>query len=84
MLTDASGHCIEVSANEVGLLIGKMSKTYPFDGYVGSPSITNKKILRNVFRAGDSWFNTGNNYFFLLFFLVVVDMMSNVSYDIHQ
>ena len=54
------GFCQEVEANEVGLLIGKMSNTYPFDGYVGDISVTNKKILRNVFSKGDSWFNTGD------------------------
>ena len=58
--TDANGYCQEAAPNEVGLLIGKMSTRYPFDGYVGDKSITNKKILRNVFSTGDSWFNTGD------------------------
>ena len=60
VLTDATGYCQEAGPGEVGLLIGKMSTRYPFDGYVGDRSITNKKILRNVFSRGDSWFNTGD------------------------
>ena len=58
--TDANGYCQEAGRDEVGLLIGKMSTRYPFDGYVGDRSITNRKILRNVFSGGDSWFNTGD------------------------
>ena len=60
VLPDIHGYCQDCDPGEVGLLIGKMSSTYPFDGYVGDRSITNKKILRSVFRVGDSWFNTGD------------------------
>ena len=60
VLTDIHGYCQDVKPGEVGLLIGKMSDTYPFDGYMGDQSITNKKIMRGVFRGGDSWFNTGD------------------------
>ena len=60
VLTNSRGFCQDAAANETGLLIGKMSNTYPFDGYVGDRAVTNKKILRSVFGSGDSWFNTGD------------------------
>jgi len=57
----ADGFCIECADDEVGETIGKIAdepgKT--FDGY-SKQSDTQKKILRNVFEAGDSWFRTGD------------------------
>src|SRR6185295_3256817 len=57
----ADGRCIECAANEVGEVIGRISdepgKT--FDGYT-KQSDTQKKVLHDVFEAGDSWFRTGD------------------------
>lgn len=48
-----------VSTGEVGLLISKVTKRRPFDGYT-DPEASEKKLLRNVFRNGDCWLNTGD------------------------
>ncbi|XP_040269737.1 very long-chain acyl-CoA synthetase-like [Bufo bufo] len=57
---DAAGHCIPVVRGEAGLLISKITVTNPFAGYAGDESLTEKKRLRNVFKKGDLYFNTGD------------------------
>lgn len=44
---------------ETGLFIGRISPLRRFDGYVDERA-TESKILRDVFRRGDAWFNTGD------------------------
>lgn len=55
------GRCIECKAGEVGEVIGKISDQpgRSFEGYT-QKSDTEKKILRDVFEEGDSWFRTGD------------------------
>jgi len=53
------GHCIKVAAGQPGLLLGKITPLTAFEGYT-SKEATEKKILHNVFKRGDSWFNTGD------------------------
>uniref|UniRef100_A0A4W3K3Q5 long-chain-fatty-acid--CoA ligase n=1 Tax=Callorhinchus milii TaxID=7868 RepID=A0A4W3K3Q5_CALMI len=57
---DANGHCIEVATGETGLLISKITHINPFTGYAGSKNLTEKKQLRDVFRKGDIYFNSGD------------------------
>lgn len=45
---------------ETGLLLSKVSVLTPFFGYAGSKQLTEKKLLRNVFTKGDTYFNTGD------------------------
>lgn len=45
---------------EPGLLICKISQFAPFTGYAGAKSQTEKKQLRDVFRKGDLYFNSGD------------------------
>ena len=59
ILRDASGHCVKVASGEPGLLLGKITPQTQFEGYT-SKEATEKKILRNVFKQGDAWFNTGD------------------------
>lgn len=42
-----------------GLLLGEINSSYPFDGYT-DPAKSEAVILRNVFKKGDAWFNTGD------------------------
>jgi citronellyl-CoA synthetase len=56
---DKNGFMIKASPGEQGLIIGEISDTFPFAGYT-QKSETEKKILRNVFKEGDSWFNFGD------------------------
>ena len=58
-IKDSNGYMKKVAANGTGLLLGEISKRYPFDGYT-EESKTEKSILRNVFQKGDAWFNTGD------------------------
>src|SRR3546814_6240138 len=48
-----------VARGGVGLLITEVTERAPFDGYTDQKS-TDAKLLRNVFKAGDCWFNTGD------------------------
>jgi fatty-acyl-CoA synthase len=44
---------------EPGLLISPVNRLSPFDGYT-DPAASEKKLVRNAFRDGDVWFNTGD------------------------
>jgi acyl-CoA synthetase (AMP-forming)/AMP-acid ligase II len=55
----ADGRLVRVARGEVGLLIAKVSKRYPFDGYT-DPAASEKKLLRDVFAPGDCYFNSGD------------------------
>jgi citronellyl-CoA synthetase len=59
ILLDNKGRCIKVAKGEPGLLLGKISKYTEFEGYTSAED-TEKKILRNAFKKGDAWFNTGD------------------------
>lgn len=53
------GNMIRVKHNEAGLLIGKITKRTPFDGYTDA-SKSQSSILNDVFKKGDRYFNTGD------------------------
>ena len=59
VLRDKNGHCIKADPGEPGLLLGKITKLTEFEGYT-SAEATEKKIMRDVYEAGDAWFNTGD------------------------
>jgi len=48
-----------VKTGAVGLLITKINRLAPFDGYTDA-SASEKKLLKNVFKDDDCWFNTGD------------------------
>ncbi|MDT7768757.1 MAG: fatty-acyl-CoA synthase [Mycobacterium sp.] len=58
-LRGEDGWVQRVPAGEPGLLISPVNKLQPFDGYT-DPSASEKKLVRNAFREGDCWFNTGD------------------------
>jgi fatty-acyl-CoA synthase len=63
-IRNEEGFCIRCGPNEVGETIGKISSgpsnyVGQFEGYT-SKDQTERKILRNVFESGDSWFRTGD------------------------
>lgn len=45
---------------EVGLLVCRITQLTPFSGYAGGKSQTEKKKLRDVFKKGDVYFNSGD------------------------
>lgn len=55
----ADGRVRKVRKGEPGLLLSKISSFQPFDGYTDKEA-SEKKLVRNVFRDGDVWFNTGD------------------------
>ncbi|XP_044746238.1 long-chain fatty acid transport protein 4-like isoform X2 [Coccinella septempunctata] len=61
-IRNEAGFCEICEYNEPGLLICKISKFLPvtkFDGYTNEES-TKKKILQDVLKKGDLYFNTGD------------------------
>jgi len=55
----ANGFCRKVEPGQPGLLLGPITKSTEFVGYTDREA-TEKKILRNVFKQGDAYFNTGD------------------------
>ena len=53
------GWCVEVEPGDSGLLIGRINPLVTFDGYADTAA-TDRKILTDVFKEGDAWFNTGD------------------------
>ena len=68
---DANGFMTKLKTGQTGLLIIKIDEQQPFDGYT-DPRESEKKILRDVFEAGDQWFNTGD--------LVVVQKHGHIQF----
>lgn len=56
---DARGRAVKVRANEPGLLLGKIAGRNEYAGYADKKA-SRAKVLRDVFRQGDAWFNTGD------------------------
>ena len=58
-LRGEDGRVQRVPAGEPGLLLSPVNRLQPFDGYT-DPAASEKKLVRNAFRDGDCWFNTGD------------------------
>jgi fatty-acyl-CoA synthase len=58
-LRGEDGRLQRVPAGEPGLLLSRVNRLQPFDGYT-DPRASEKKLVRNAFREGDCWFNTGD------------------------
>jgi fatty-acyl-CoA synthase len=56
---DAQGRCRRCAAGEPGEAIGRIGPGRGFDGYTDAAASA-RKILRDVFAAGDAWFRTGD------------------------
>ncbi len=59
LLRDHRGFLVAAKAHEPGLLLGRIRARSAFDGY-RDPKASEQKILRDAFRHGDAWFNTGD------------------------
>uniref|UniRef100_UPI00358E50C4 long-chain fatty acid transport protein 2-like n=1 Tax=Myxine glutinosa TaxID=7769 RepID=UPI00358E50C4 len=57
---DELGWCIKVNKGEDGLLIAPVTMLSKFSGYAGDPELTKKKLLCDVFKKGDVYFNSGD------------------------
>ena len=58
-IRNADGFMSPVKKGETGLLITEINPKQPFEGYTDKAA-SEKKILNNVFKQGDAWFNTGD------------------------
>ena len=58
-MRNAKGFLEKTAQGQPGLLISEISKKWPFDGYT-DPAKSEAAILRNVFKKGDAWYNTGD------------------------
>lgn len=53
------GRGTTVNNGQTGLLLGRINPLVTYDGYLDVQA-TEAKVIRNVFRRGDAWFNTGD------------------------
>nr|CAB3266196.1 very long-chain acyl-CoA synthetase-like [Phallusia mammillata] len=60
LVRDKNGRAIVADANEPGLLVGKIDKTVALCEYKGKKALSEKKILHDIFKDGDRYFNTGD------------------------
>ncbi len=58
-MRDENGRVRKVPAGKPGLLLSPVTKLAPFDGYTDKAA-SEKKLVRNAFKEGDVWFNTGD------------------------
>ena len=56
---DAKGFLVKCKPDEPGVLLGKITDKSRFDGYHDGKA-TEKKVVRDAFKKGDAWFNTGD------------------------
>ncbi|XP_064621008.1 long-chain fatty acid transport protein 2-like [Lineus longissimus] len=67
------GRCVDAKCGEVGLFVSGINDgRMEFDGYKGRKELNEKKILRNCFKDGDAFFDSGD--------LMLVDNMYNVFF----
>src|SRR5258708_8728363 len=60
----AAGFCERCAPNEIGEAVGLMpdsrsERAGRFEGYADAEA-SSRKVLRNVFKEGDSWYRTGD------------------------
>lgn len=63
-LRDVQGRCIRCEPGEAGEAIGRITQAESgagaqFEGYA-DPEATSRKVLRDVFEPGDTWYRTGD------------------------
>lgn len=59
VVRDEKGFLKKLGKGDTGLLITEVNENTPFDGYTDKEA-SEKKLLRNVFKQGDCWFNSGD------------------------
>jgi citronellyl-CoA synthetase len=59
MIRDSKGDLVEVAKGDAGLLLAEIDDKYAFDGYQDKAA-TESKVLTDVKKKGDRWFNTGD------------------------
>jgi acyl-CoA synthetase (AMP-forming)/AMP-acid ligase II len=60
IIYDENGRAIKCSPGDAGLLIGEINELNMFSGYINDPEASEARLLRNVFKDGDLYFNSGD------------------------
>lgn len=59
-LRNEHGLCTLSETDETGLMVTPIKRNMEFDGYKGHKELNEKKVLRDVFKLGDIYFNSGD------------------------
>jgi acyl-CoA synthetase (AMP-forming)/AMP-acid ligase II len=59
LVRDARGRVVKAKSGEAGLLLTEIHAKRQFDGY-HDKSANERKIVRDAFKPGDAWFDTGD------------------------
>ncbi|OWF41450.1 very long-chain acyl-CoA synthetase-like [Mizuhopecten yessoensis] len=57
------GLCLPCGADEVGLLVVPLGKDVTFEGYKNQTAANEKKLIKNVFKQGDTYVNAGDLFY---------------------
>ncbi|KAF6289083.1 solute carrier family 27 member 5 [Rhinolophus ferrumequinum] len=57
---DKQGFCVPVGPGEPGLLLSQVLGRHPFVGYHGPRELSERKLVRDVRRHGDVYYNSGD------------------------
>jgi citronellyl-CoA synthetase len=60
MIYDENGRAIKCAPGEDGILIGEINELNVFMGYLNEPEASAARLLKNVFRKGDQYFDSGD------------------------
>lgn len=52
-----------MTVGSTGLLLSPVSKKFPYEGYLGPKSVSDRKLVRDVIVPGDVYFNTGDVFY---------------------
>jgi fatty-acyl-CoA synthase len=59
IIRNAEGFCDEIEEGQKGILLAHINPLFAFDGYVDKKA-SEKKVVADVFRKGDRYFNSGD------------------------
>jgi acyl-CoA synthetase (AMP-forming)/AMP-acid ligase II len=60
IIYDENGWGIKCTPGEAGILIGEINELNVFMGYLNEPEASEARLLHNIFREGDLYFNSGD------------------------
>ncbi|MDD2509763.1 MAG: long-chain-acyl-CoA synthetase [Syntrophomonas sp.] len=60
IIRDDKGLAVICKPGEIGLVLSEINENNPFLGYVNDSEMREAKIIRDVLRKGDEYFNTGD------------------------
>ncbi len=64
-LRDDQGKCVHIQPGEKGLVVGLINPKvtqYQYSGYANQTEASEKKVIKNLFKPGQTGFNTGKKF----------------------